>query len=114
MGIAAWLNAQIPVTLGRLGTSMDAARRTSEQWGLSQASPLLISLCWYFLIREALQVARKYLVHNTCTLVEKDTEVGLVSHLLRVDLATLARERVGALHGRIRRSIEGFVKLLHL
>ena len=114
MAFAAWFNAHIPVTLGQLGTGMDAARKTGAQWGLSQASPLLISLCWYFLIREALQVLRKYLVHNTCTLVERDTEVGLVSHLLKVDISVLARDRVGALHGRIRRSIEGFVKLLHL
>src|ERR1043166_400859 len=114
MAIAAWLNAQIPVTLGQLGTSMDTARKAGAQWGLSEASPLLISLCWYFLIREVLQVLRKYLVHNTCTLGERDTEVGLVSHLLKVDISVLARDRVGALHGRIRRSIEGFVKLLHL
>ncbi|MGE0133480.1 MAG: ABC transporter ATP-binding protein [Blastocatellales bacterium] len=68
----------------------------------------------HLLLREGLKVICKYLIHNTCTRVEKDTSVALVAHLLRVDLATLSRERVGSLHGRIRRSIEGFVKLLRL
>src|SRR5205814_5448475 len=36
------------------------------------------------------------------------------AHLLKADLATLARERVGALHGRILRSVEGYVKFLKL
>ena len=40
--------------------------------------------------------------------------VRLVSHLLKVDLGALARERVGSLHGRISRSVEGFVKFLRV
>ncbi len=53
-------------------------------------------------------------MENTSTRIEKDATVALVSHLLRVDLSTLSRERVGALHGRITRSVEGFVKFLKL
>jgi ATP-binding cassette subfamily B protein len=67
-----------------------------------------------YILREGLGVLRKYLVENTCTRIEKETTVSLVSHLLKVDLTTLSRERVGALHGRIHRSIEGFVRFIKL
>src|SRR5205814_6045330 len=46
--------------------------------------------------------------------IERDRVVALVMHLLTVDLADLGRERVGALHGRISRSVEGFVKFIKL
>jgi len=114
MAVGAWLNARIPLALGQMATSLDVASKTGRHWGLAEATPLLVALCVYFLVREGTGVWRKYLVHNTCTRIEKDVEVSLVSHLLRVDLAILARDRVGAIHGRIRRSVEGFVRFLHL
>jgi ATP-binding cassette subfamily B protein len=67
-----------------------------------------------FIIAEALQVLRKYVVQNTTTRIERDRVVQLVGHLLKADLATLGRERIGALHGRISRSVEGFVKFIKL
>jgi ATP-binding cassette subfamily B protein len=67
-----------------------------------------------YLAREALHVLRRYLVNNTCLRLEKDTTVRLVSHLLTVDLAALTHERVGALHGRIHRSVDGFVRFLRV
>src|SRR5262249_104604 len=63
---------------------------------------------------EALQVVRKYVVENTTTRIERDRVAQLVTHLLKVDLSVLGRERVGALHGRISRSGEGFVKFIKL
>ncbi|MGH9847021.1 MAG: ABC transporter transmembrane domain-containing protein [Blastocatellia bacterium] len=114
MGIGAWFNARIPIVLGNLATGMELAKNNGSSWEVGRAKPFLISLALFFLFREGLKVMSKYLIHFTCTRVEKDTSVGLVSHLLQVDLATLSQERVGTLHGRIRRSIEGFVKLLKL
>ncbi len=66
------------------------------------------------LVRELLQVLRRYLVENTCTRIERRTTVGVVSHLLQADLSGLTHEKVGALHGRIFRSIGGFMRLLRL
>lgn len=66
------------------------------------------------LVRETVQVCRKYIVENTCTRVEKDVRVDLINHLLRVDLAFFADKQVGSLHGRLNRSIEGLVKLIKL
>ena len=67
-----------------------------------------------YLLREALLVARRWLVQRTTTQIEKDTVCSLVSHLLRIDLGTLSGERIGALHGRIGRSVDGFVRFVKL
>ena len=40
--------------------------------------------------------------------------VKLVAHLMKVDLSTFSQEKVGALHGRIFRSVDGFVRFLRL
>lgn len=74
----------------------------------------LLAIALAFLVREGLQVGRRCLIENTCTKLEKETTVELVSRLLRADLSRLSAERVGGLHGRIHRSVEGFVKFFKL
>src|SRR5262249_5981831 len=109
-------NISLPLLLGRLidhvhrglgqGPGRDAlVRLAASHLGLMAGA---------YLAREALHVLRRYLVNNTCLRLEKDTTVRLVSHLLRVDLAALTHERVGALHGRIHRSVDGFVRFLRV
>src|SRR5262245_30691628 len=108
MSAGAWLNAQIPVAVGSLANAIGTAMNGGRRWTFADTAPFLVTLTIFFLVREGLNVARKYLVHNTGTRVEKQITVRLVSHLLELELAMLARDRVGALHGRIRRSVEGF------
>jgi ATP-binding cassette subfamily B protein len=74
----------------------------------------LAVLAGAYLFREVLHVVRRYLVEATCLRVEKETSVRLVSHLMKVDLATLTHRKVGALHGRIVRNVDGFVRFLRL
>src|SRR5439155_18498699 len=74
----------------------------------------LALLAGVYLLREFLNVVRRYLAENTCTKIEKDMTVRLIGHLMRVDLATLTTEKVGALHGRIQRSVVGFVRFLRI
>jgi ATP-binding cassette, subfamily B, bacterial len=66
----------------------------------------------YYVLKESLQLLRRWLVARTTARIESDMTVRLVGHLLRVDLGALAAERIGALHGRISRSVEGFSKFL--
>jgi ATP-binding cassette subfamily B protein len=84
----------------------DALYRTAA-WFLG-----LIALL--YLVREGLHVLRRYLVENTCTRVSRDMSVKLVAHLMKVDLATFCQEKIGALHGRIFRSVDGFVRFLRV
>ena len=74
----------------------------------------LISIAVVYIIREGAQVGRRLLIMSNCTQIEKETTVSLVHHLLRVDLTRLSADRVGALQGRIHRSVEGFIKFLKL
>ncbi len=67
-----------------------------------------------YVLREALNVVRRYLVENTCSRINRDMSVRLVSHLLRADMAVLAQDRLGTLHGRIFRSVDGFVRFLRV
>lgn len=71
-------------------------------------------LCGVYLLREFLNVVRRYLAENTCTRVEKGMTVRLIDHLMKVDLSTFTTEKVGALHGRIQRSVVGFVRFLRI
>lgn len=80
----------------------------------SAAGPYLGAIVLVVLLREALQVARKYLVEDTCTRVEKETRVALVDHVLHLDLAFFTAWMAGGLNGRMSRSIDGFVRLIKL
>jgi ATP-binding cassette, subfamily B, bacterial len=67
-----------------------------------------------YLVRESMNVLRRYLVENTCTRIDKDMYVRVVAHLMKVDLTVLAQDHVGALYGRINRSVEGLVRFLRV
>ncbi|HEY8835944.1 MAG TPA: ABC transporter ATP-binding protein, partial [Chthoniobacterales bacterium] len=66
----------------------------------------------YYVLKESLQLLRRWLVNRTAARIEGEMTVRLVGHLLKIDLGALAAERIGSLHGRISRSVEGFVKFL--
>ena len=61
-----------------------------------------------------MNVLRRFLVEKTCTRIDKDMYVRVVAHLMKVDLSVLAQDQVGALYGRINRSVEGLVRFLRL
>ncbi len=66
----------------------------------------------YYVVKESLQLLRRWLVNRTAARIEGEMTIRLVGHLLKIDLGALAAERIGSLHGRISRSVEGFVKFL--
>jgi ATP-binding cassette subfamily B protein len=109
-------NTALPLLLGRL---VDDVQRGTEQRlshaAMYQTAGLVLALvAGAYLLREGLQVARRYLVENSCTRIEKVMTVKLVAHLMKTDLGTLAQEKVGTLHGRISRSVVAFVRFLRL
>jgi ATP-binding cassette subfamily B protein len=116
MAVTSAASTIIPVLLGGM---VDAVRAGAEQ-GLphgtlyTTAGRFLVLMTLAYLLRETLHVLRRFLVENTCTRLNRDMCVGLVAHLMKLDLGTLSREKVGALHGRIFRSVDGFVRFLRL
>lgn len=80
----------------------------------SIAVPFLALIVIAVLLKETLTVLRKYLVENVATHTEKKQTVQTIGHLLRTDISFITKSRIGALHGRIFRSIQGLIKLLKL
>jgi ATP-binding cassette subfamily B protein len=116
MAVTSAANTAMPLLLGSL---VDRIKSGTEAGlgadALTRVAAVFLGLiALTYMLREGLQVARRYLVENTCTRIDRDMMVRLVGHLLKVDLSSLTHEKVGALHGRITRSVDGFVRLLRL
>jgi ATP-binding cassette subfamily B protein len=116
MAAVSLCNTALPLLLGKL---VDAVMRAGwEGWTRGEtyayAAEFLGLIGVAYLLREALNVARRYLVENSCTRINRDMSVRVVNHLMKVNLASLSKEKVGALHGRIYRSVEGLVRFLRL
>lgn len=110
MALTATLNNVPAVVLGRLVDFM----LNSNSLIFSHTISFIGIIVSAILAREVLQVLRKYLVENTCTRIEKNNLVNLINHLLHLDISYYGSQRIGALHGRLHRSIEGLVKLIKL
>jgi ATP-binding cassette subfamily B protein len=116
MALVSVCNTSIPLFLGQLVDVMQraVARGAEAAEFISGAVRYLGLIAGAYVLREGLQVARRNLVEKTCTRIEKVMTVKVVSHLLKAPLTSLAHERVGSLHGRIQRSVVGFVRFLRL
>ncbi|MFH1536869.1 MAG: ABC transporter ATP-binding protein [Patescibacteria group bacterium] len=79
------------------------------------AVPFLILIIIIILSKELLTVIRKYLIENVATQTEKKQTVDVISHLLKTDIGEFINKyQVGALHGKIFRSIQGLIKIIKL
>ncbi len=116
MGLASACGTAVPLLLGALVDRVQNAqvpsvrpitflRITAEYLGLIGGA---------FLLRETMNVARRYLVENTCARMARAMTLRLVDHLLRIDLAVLAQHKTGALDSRISRSVDGVVRFMRL
>ncbi|HZW29767.1 MAG TPA: ABC transporter ATP-binding protein [Isosphaeraceae bacterium] len=116
MSLASVSNTAVAVGVGQL---IDAANPKKHP-DLSPQALMQVAARWLafiggvYLVREAMNVLRRYLVENTCTRIDKDTYVRVVAHLMKVDLTVLAQDRIGGLYGRINRSVEGLVRFLRI
>lgn len=112
MAVVAQLEATLPILLGKFTTEIVelAGRSTAE---LMRVTGVFLGLlAGIYVLKETLQLLRRWFVQRTTARIEGDMTVRLVSHLLKIDLGAFAADRVGALHGRITRSVQGFVKFL--
>ena len=110
-GFVSYIQIQIAVLLGNFFNQV--LKLTNQPAALSGfVTRALAFLGGYYVLKESLQLLRRWLTTRTNARIESEMTTRLVSHLLRIDLGALAAERIGALHGRISRSVEGFVKFL--
>jgi ATP-binding cassette subfamily B protein len=116
MSFASAASTVIPLCLRQLIDSVDPKNNpTKSAAALSWVAAYYLAIIGaaYF-VRESMNVLRRYLVENTCTRVDKDMYVRVVAHLMKVDLTVLAQDHIGALYGRINRSVEGLVRFLRV
>jgi len=111
MALVAFLENQIPLLLGKFFDQISRIAPQPNQL-LPFVTRALITLTALYLGKESIQLVRRWFVSRTATRIEANMMVKLVGHLLKIDIGALSRERVGSLHGRITRSVEGFVKFL--
>jgi ATP-binding cassette subfamily B protein len=110
MVITGFLTNLPAVILGKLVDALDVA----QSFSFGSVFPFIAGIIVLILIREVLTVWRKYNVENVATQTEKKQTVATVAHILEADSLSLDTMRVGTLHGRMFRSIEGLVKIIKL
>ncbi|HEY0984697.1 ABC transporter transmembrane domain-containing protein, partial [Schlesneria sp.] len=78
------------------------------------ASKVLGTISAIYLIREVINVYRRFLVESSCTSINRDMQLRVVEHVLQTELTALSQDKVGALHGKILRSVDGLVRFTRL
>ncbi|MEP6672946.1 MAG: ABC transporter ATP-binding protein [Chthoniobacter sp.] len=114
MAVVAIVETGIALLLGRFFDQVLKLKGQPADELLRYATLSLGVLAGAYVFKETLNLVRRRLISRTTTRIERDMTVRVVGHLLKVDLGALARERVGSLHGRITRSVEGYVKFLKI
>ncbi len=116
MSLASAANTSIWLCVGGLINAVDPATHPgSTAAALSRIAGVYLAIvAAAYLVRECMNVLRRFLVEKTCTRIDKDMYVRVVAHLMKVDLAVLAQDHIGAVYGRINRSVEGLVRFVRL
>lgn len=116
MVLGSTAGASVARLIGRLfGVVTASVGQGTPRAAILQASLFyLIAIGVAYLVREVANVVRRFLVERACTRIDKNLCVKLVGHLMEVDLSTLSHEQVGAIHGRIARSVEGLIRFLRI
>jgi ATP-binding cassette subfamily B protein len=109
-------NTAVALMMGRLVDSaqrgiQENASRTAMYWLTAQTLGIIAVV---YVVRELLTVYRRMLVEGAVAKVNRDMQIRVMGHLLRVRLSHLGSEKVGALHGRIFRSVDGLSRFLRL
>jgi ATP-binding cassette subfamily B protein len=117
MALASACATAVPLVIGYLIDGIKDRTAPPQATGeavFQFATYCLVGIAGLVLLREGLHVFRRYLVESTCTRIDKHMSVRVVSHLLQVELSKLTHEKIGALHGRIFRGIDGYMRLLRM
>jgi ATP-binding cassette subfamily B protein len=116
MAVASVASTAVPLLLGRLldglKQGLDAGTSGSDLYRFALLYLGLISAA--YVVREIVNVVRRYYVEDSCTRIERDLTCRLIGHLMRVDLTRLSAEKSGTLNGRLSRCVVGSVRFIRL
>ena len=116
MCLSSGANTTIALCLGKLVDAVNPEVNPSlARDSLTKVAAVYLAVIGAsYLVREAMNVLRRFLVEDTCTRIDKEVYVRVISHLMKVDLAVLAQDQVGALYGRITRGVDGLVRFMRI
>jgi ATP-binding cassette, subfamily B, bacterial len=116
MCLSSGANTTIALCLGRLvdAVNPEVNPGPARDALVTAAAVYLAAIGISYLVRESMNVLRRFLVEDTCTRIDKEVYVRVVSHLMKVDLAVLAQDQVGALYGRLTRGVDGLVRFMRI
>jgi len=118
MAISSFTNIVSALMLGKIVDKIQFSR-TSDAAGASASGASAI--VWIlgligsmYIVREVISVTRRAMVERSCTRINQDMQLQLIQHVLKLDMQSLSGEKIGALHGRILRSVDGLVRFVKL
>jgi ATP-binding cassette, subfamily B, bacterial len=86
----------------------------NTRFNFNEAVPFIGIIVLIIVVREGLTIVRKLLIENVATQTDKKQTVFVIEHLLKADIAYLNQTQIGALHGRILRSLQGLIRIIKL
>ena len=113
MAITSAANISVAMLLGHLVDVISSGRDTKEVMITATWRVLGLLACIY-VAREILNVVRRMLVESSCTRLNRDVQLRVVDHVMQLDMQSLGQEKVGALHGKIFRSVDGLIRFVRL
>src|SRR5579871_1441596 len=116
MALVSGCNTAIPLLLGELFNSVkagiDQGLSAMQVYGIAAIFLGIIGAA--VLLREGLQLVRRYMVEKTCTGIASDMTVRVLACLIKADLSAVTADKLGALQSRISRSVQGYVRFIRL
>ena len=116
IGVVSAANTGVAILLGQLVDRIQSGAR--EQYTHEQmyrtAGLILLVIAGIYVLREMLNVVRRAFVQRSVARLNRDMQLKLVGQSLRGDLTSLNGEKVGVLHGKIFRSVDGFIRFVRV
>jgi len=115
MAINSLANIYQALLLGQLVDRVhDGLGNVSRETLSSQSLSILGVIAMLYLMREAFNVLRRVTVENSCTSLNRDMQLRVVRHVMQSDMQQLNTEKLGTLHGKIFRSVDGLIHFVRL
>jgi ATP-binding cassette subfamily B protein len=118
MAISSFTNIVSALMLGKIVDTIQWSKTSgvpeASATGTTQIIWILGLIGSMYIVREVISVTRRAMVERSCSRVNQDMQLQLINHVLKLDMQSLSGEKIGAIHGRILRSVDGLVRFVRL
>ncbi len=118
MAVSSFTNIVSAVMLGKIVDTIQWSKTSGVPEASATGTTLIIWILSLigsmYVVREVISVTRRAMVERSCSRVNQDMQLQLINHVLKLDMQSLSGEKIGALHGRILRSVDGLVRFVRL